>query len=71
MALKTPMLMGDGLRRNASKFPLKIAATDRLRPLPGLARCGLPQRLAPRCAAVAVSSDVALPEVWTHAGHDD
>src|SRR5919112_1973926 len=31
MALKTPMLMGDGLRRNASKFPLKIAASDRLR----------------------------------------
>ena len=25
------MLMGDGLRRNASKFPLKIAASDRLR----------------------------------------
>src|SRR5512141_606849 len=31
MALKTPMLMGDGLRRNASKFPLKIAASDRRR----------------------------------------
>ncbi len=25
------MLMGDGLRRNASKFPLKIAAKDRFR----------------------------------------
>ena len=27
----TPMLMGDGLRRNAWKFPLKIAAKDRFR----------------------------------------
>jgi acyl-CoA synthetase (AMP-forming)/AMP-acid ligase II len=25
------LLMGDGLRRNASKFPLKIAAKDRFR----------------------------------------
>src|SRR3954468_15482633 len=31
MGLMRPMLMGDGLRRNASKFPLKIAAKDRLR----------------------------------------
>jgi acyl-CoA synthetase (AMP-forming)/AMP-acid ligase II len=29
--MKSPMLMGDGLRRNASKFPLKIAAKDRFR----------------------------------------
>src|SRR4030095_5491089 len=27
--ISTPMLMGDGLRRNAWKFPLKIAAKDR------------------------------------------
>ena len=27
----TPMLMGDGLRRNAWKFPVKIAAKDRFR----------------------------------------
>ena len=25
------LLMGDGLRRNASKFPVKIAAKDRFR----------------------------------------
>jgi acyl-CoA synthetase (AMP-forming)/AMP-acid ligase II len=31
MATKTPLLMGDGLRRNAYKFPVKIAAKDRLR----------------------------------------
>src|SRR3989337_1729661 len=31
MATKIPLLMGDGLRRNASKFPLKIAAKDRFR----------------------------------------
>jgi len=31
MANKTPMLMGDGLRRNAWKVPLKIAAKDRFR----------------------------------------
>src|SRR5918992_6184235 len=31
MATKIPSLMGDGLRRNASKFPLKIAAKDRFR----------------------------------------
>jgi fatty-acyl-CoA synthase len=31
MSTKTPMLMGDGLRRNAWKFPLKIAAKDRFR----------------------------------------
>ena len=29
--MQTPMLMGDGLRRNAWKFPLKIAAKDRFR----------------------------------------
>src|SRR5262245_13785298 len=31
MGTTTPMLMGDALRRNAWKFPLKIAATDRFR----------------------------------------
>jgi acyl-CoA synthetase (AMP-forming)/AMP-acid ligase II len=31
MATKIPLLMGDGLRRNASKFPLKIAVRDRYR----------------------------------------
>jgi acyl-CoA synthetase (AMP-forming)/AMP-acid ligase II len=31
MSTKTPMLMGDGLRRNAWKFPVKIAAKDRFR----------------------------------------
>lgn len=32
MATKTPfLLMGDGLRRNASKFPVKVAAKDRFR----------------------------------------
>ncbi len=31
MASNIPMLMGDGLRRNAGKFPLKIAAKDRFR----------------------------------------
>jgi fatty-acyl-CoA synthase len=31
MATKIPMLMGDGLRRNAWKFPVKIAAKDRFR----------------------------------------
>ncbi len=29
--LKVPFLLGDGLRRNAAKFPLKIAAIDRFR----------------------------------------
>ena len=29
--ISSPMLMGDGLRRNAWKFPLKIAAKDRFR----------------------------------------
>src|SRR5690349_10266303 len=29
MGTAVPMLMGDGLRRNAGKFPLKIAAKDR------------------------------------------
>ena len=29
--MNTPMLMGDGLRRSAGKFPLKIAAKDRFR----------------------------------------
>src|SRR5262245_9322656 len=29
--MDSPMLMGDGLRRNAWKFPLKIAARDRFR----------------------------------------
>src|SRR5215470_10754220 len=31
MATKTPLLMGDGLRRNAYKFPVKIAAKDHSR----------------------------------------
>ena len=31
MGTSIPMLMGDGLRRNAWKFPLKIAAKDRFR----------------------------------------
>src|SRR5919202_65419 len=31
MATKTPMLMHDGLRRNALKFPVKVAAKDRFR----------------------------------------
>ena len=31
MATKIPMLIGDGLRRNAWKFPVKIAAKDRFR----------------------------------------
>ena len=31
MATKIPMLIGDGLRRNAWKFPVKIAAKDRYR----------------------------------------
>jgi acyl-CoA synthetase (AMP-forming)/AMP-acid ligase II len=31
MATKIPLLMGDGLRRNAYKFPVKIAAKDRFR----------------------------------------
>jgi len=31
MGSSVPMLMGDGLRRNASKFPVKIAAKDRFR----------------------------------------
>jgi long-chain acyl-CoA synthetase len=31
MATKTPLLMGDGLRRNAYKLPVKIAAKDRFR----------------------------------------
>jgi acyl-CoA synthetase (AMP-forming)/AMP-acid ligase II len=31
MATKISLLMGDSLRRNASKFPLKIAAKDRFR----------------------------------------
>jgi long-chain acyl-CoA synthetase len=31
MGTSVPMLMGDGLRRNAWKFPLKIAAKDRFR----------------------------------------
>jgi len=31
MATKVPLLMGDGLRRNASKFAVKIAAQDRFR----------------------------------------
>jgi acyl-CoA synthetase (AMP-forming)/AMP-acid ligase II len=33
MSTSIPMLMGDGLRRNAWKFPLKIAAKDRFREL--------------------------------------
>src|SRR5918996_2539634 len=31
MATNVPLLMGDGLRRNAWKFPVKIAAKDRFR----------------------------------------
>jgi acyl-CoA synthetase (AMP-forming)/AMP-acid ligase II len=31
MATKTSLLMGDGLRRNAYKYPVKIAAQDRFR----------------------------------------
>ena len=31
MSTKTPLLMGDGLRRNAYKFPVKIAAKDHSR----------------------------------------
>src|SRR5499426_3666033 len=31
MSAKTPLLMGDGLRRNAYKFPVKIAAKDHSR----------------------------------------
>jgi acyl-CoA synthetase (AMP-forming)/AMP-acid ligase II len=31
MGTQTSLLMGDGLRRNASKFPVKIAATDPFR----------------------------------------
>src|SRR4026207_1509792 len=31
MSTSIPMLMGDGLRRNAWKFPLKIAAKDKFR----------------------------------------
>ena len=31
MSTTIPMLMGDGLRRNAWKFPVKIAAKDRFR----------------------------------------
>jgi acyl-CoA synthetase (AMP-forming)/AMP-acid ligase II len=31
MAPKIPLLIGDGLRRNAWKFPVKIAAKDRFR----------------------------------------
>ena len=31
MGTGTPLLMGDGLRRNAGKFPLKIAVKDRFR----------------------------------------
>jgi fatty-acyl-CoA synthase len=31
MRTKTSLLMGDGLRRNAAKFPVKIAATDPFR----------------------------------------
>jgi acyl-CoA synthetase (AMP-forming)/AMP-acid ligase II len=31
MPIKIPLLMGDGLRRNAFKFPLKVAAKDRFR----------------------------------------
>ena len=31
MGTSLPLLMGDGLRRNASKFPMKIAAVDRFR----------------------------------------
>src|ERR671919_3109020 len=31
MATNVPLLMGDGLRRNACKFPVKIAAKDRFR----------------------------------------
>ena len=31
MATKIPLLMGDGLRRNAYKLPVKIAAQDRFR----------------------------------------
>ena len=31
MGTSIPMLMGDGLRRNAWKFPLKIAARDKFR----------------------------------------
>ncbi len=31
MGTSIPLLMGDGLRRNASKFPVKIAAVDRFR----------------------------------------
>jgi hypothetical protein len=29
--MKSSMLMGDGLRRNAYKYPVKIAAQDRFR----------------------------------------
>ena len=29
--MRVPFLIGDGLRRNAAKFPLKIAAKDRFR----------------------------------------
>ena len=31
MGISIPMLMGDGLRRNAWKFPIKIAARDKFR----------------------------------------
>src|SRR5512139_3501548 len=31
MGTSIPLLMGDGLRRNAWKFPLKIAARDKIR----------------------------------------
>jgi acyl-CoA synthetase (AMP-forming)/AMP-acid ligase II len=31
MGTSVPLLMGDGLRRNAWKFPLKIAARDKFR----------------------------------------
>src|SRR4029453_19582623 len=54
MGTSIPMLMGDGLRRNAGKFPVKIAAKDRFREISYADLNARVNRLANRLLAIGV-----------------
>src|SRR5438309_3391893 len=60
MATKIPMLMGDGLRRNAWKFPVKIAAKDRFREISYAALNACVNRLANGLLSIGVKRGDAV-----------